>query len=214
MAERAKELGKLPGHYHLDQYSHPDNILSHYRYTGPAVLAALGGIPPAVLAAPMGTGGTAAGVAQYFAENHKIAATKVLGIRPVLGQDVPGARDANKMRVVTLPWRNHIPDSNIREVTRKESFIAARQLWSGMIPRVGPTSGLAYAGLRQFLESHLGRLDEHELSLLRGKKFAFICPDGAAPYVDLFSAELRPEEGMVEGRSGYAPWDKPMGNHR
>ncbi len=209
VAERAKELGKQPGHYHLDQYAHPGNILSHYLHTGPAVFAALGGVHPAVVAVAMGTGGTAAGVAKYFAEKHKSAATKVLGIRPVLGQDVPGARDANKMKVVTLPWQEHIPAPNIREVSRKESFIAARQLWSGMIPRVGPTSGLAYAGLCQFLENHLGRLDEHELRLLRGKKFAFICPDGAAPYVDLFSAELRPEEGVLGERLGYAPWDKP-----
>lgn len=188
VAKRAREEGEKPGHHHLNQYSHEGNMRAHERFTGPEVSRALGG-DVAVVAIAMGSGGTAAGVGRYFKQQHPD--TIIVGVRPMLGEQVPGARDEKRMQeVVTLPWEEVV--SAVIEVSRKESFIKMRRLWHFVEPQPGPTSGLAYAGLVAYLES----LSSMELEKLRGKQACFICPDDGRFYSERTMGELDTGQGL------------------
>lgn len=188
--EVALEEAKKPGHYHLDQYSHPGNVRSHRLYTGPEIVRALGGTPPAVIAIAMGSAGTVCGVGEYF-EQEGMDVT-VVGVRPLLGQQVPGARDAKKMgEVVRFNWEDQT--NVIACVSRHESFVRTRQLWSAVQPQPGPTSGMAWAGLEGHL---LGLWGSRFGEKLRGRTVAFLCPDDGRFYTAPLLAELDPDEGL------------------
>lgn len=200
VAVRAREEAQKPGHYHLNQYVDPNNTQAHFLYTGPEMLRLLGD-DLAYVAISMGTGGTAAGVEKFFIEQsvkRKIdRRPRVIGVRPILGEDVPGARDEERGKVSELLWRDRFSEQKIIKVTRKEAFKGMRELWGGLAPQPGPTSGLAWRGLQSFLDMHLATLSEHELFMLRGKTVAFLCPDDGRFYTERLSGELRPEQGVV-----------------
>ncbi len=184
----AQEEAQKPGHYLLDQYKHMGNLNAHQLYTGPEVLNALGDNIAAVAIA-MGSGGTAAGVGRFL--KSRIPKVVIIGARPLLGEQVPGARDRKKMEaVVTLPWKE-VVDKKI-EVSRKESFIGTRKLWSAIEPQPGPTSGLAYRAAIHYLKS----LDRKGLEQLRGKCVGFICPDDGRFYSDQILSELDTDQGL------------------
>lgn len=188
VSERAKEEAQKPGHYHLDQYSHLGNMRAHELYTGPEVVRVLGDAL-GVVAVAMGSGGTVAGVGRYIKSHNPDAV--ILGVRPALGEQVPGARDSKKMsEVVTLPWKETV--DGVIEVGRKESFIRMRRLWSAVEPQPGPTSGMAWGGLEQYLYG----LAPHELEKLRGKSCAFICPDDGRFYSERTTGELDTGQGF------------------
>lgn len=186
-----QELARKRGHYHLDQYSHPGNPLGHKLHTGPAILRLLARKQPiSAIAVAMGSGGTVAGVGSFFKHAHP--QTAIIGVRPKVGEQVPGARDREKMEeVVRIPWKKVV--RSVEEVTRKESFIRTRQLWSAVEPQPGPTSGLAWGGLERYLE----KLGKKELAKLRGTCAAFMCPDDGRFYSELMMAELDPDQGIV-----------------
>lgn len=186
--ELVRELESLPGHYHLDQYSHMGNPRSHMLFTGPEILRVLGD-RISVVAAAMGSSGTAYGLGQFF--KAKGVPALVLGVRPKPQEEVPGARNEKAMAaVVRFPWHDTV--GNFVEIGRKESFERARRLWQAVEPQPGPTSGMAWAGLERYLRS----LSEERLEELRGTSVAFLCPDDARFYSDLFLAELVPEQGV------------------
>ena len=190
VAETALEESCKTGHYHLDQYSHPANVQAHRQYTGPEIVRALGGIPPAVIAIAMGSAGTACGVAEYF-EGEGMGVT-VIGVRPALGQQVPGARDAKKMRdVVRFDWETTV-DVAV-EVGRHESFVRMRQLWGAVQPQPGPTSGMAWGGLEKYLLG-MGVTNSDRLQKLG---VAFLCPDDGRFYTAPMLSELDPDEGVA-----------------
>jgi cysteine synthase A len=188
-AEAALEEAEKPGHYHLDQYSHPGNVRAHQLYTGPEIVRALGGTPPAVIAIAMGSAGTLTGVAEYFqSQGTEIL---VVGVRPKLGQQVPGARDKKKMEeVVRFAWQDRT--SAVVEVTRHESFVRTRELWSAVQPQPGPTSGMAWGGLRRYLMDQWEEVQHR----VRGRTVAFLCPDDGRFYTAPLLAELDPDEGV------------------
>lgn len=185
--KKAREEGKNLGHYYLNQYSHMGNVHAHELYTGPEVLRALGGSNIAVVAAAMGTGGTATGLGRFFKQVSP--ETVVLGVRLAPGQRVPGGRDEQRMKErVTLPVEESV--HSIMEMERKESFIRMRRLWSAVEPQPGPSSGMAWGGLERFLISYQWNLAPRFSKDLRGKCAGFICPDGAAPYSERTEGEL------------------------
>lgn len=188
VAKRAIEEAQKPGHYHLNQYSHEGNVHAHELYTGPEVLRALDD-NVGIIAIAMGSGGTALGVGRFLKSIHP--ETIVIGVCPKLGEQVPGARDRKRMsEVVTFPWEDTV--DAVFEVSRKKAFEWTRRLWSEVEPQPGPTSGLAFKGLMQYLRS----LDAKELKKLRGKNAAFICADDGRFYSDLMIAELDTGQGL------------------
>ena len=188
VAKRAQEEGRRPGHVHLDQYKHPANLQMHCDTTGPEIRRVMGD-DLFIIAIGMGSSGTAAGVAKYFKTLGLADTPIILGVRPVLGEQVPGTRDKDRMKeVVTLPWEQYV--DLVVEVSRKESFIAMRRLWSEVEPMPGPSSGLAYAGLMKCI----GNWDP---SFAPGLKAAFICPDDGRFYTERTTGELDPDQGIV-----------------
>lgn len=190
VATRAIEEATKPGHYHLNQYAHMGNMHAHELYTGPEVARVLDG-NIGIIAIAMGSAGTAGGVGRFLHQKYPQAI--VLGVRPKLGEQVPGARDAKKIaEVVTLPWQAEV--ATIMEVSRKEAFVATRNLWSAVEPQPGPTSGLAYAGLMKYL-SYL-ESQPMMLEMFSGKNAAFLCADSAVLYSDVIIAELDTGQGV------------------
>lgn len=183
----AREEAQKHGHCLLDQYSHLGNVDAHWHHTGPEIMRALDGRGIGVIAIPMGSGGTVCGVGHFLKQ--KNPETIILGVRPALGEQVPGARDEEKMRkVVTLPWEKVV--DRVIDVTRKQSFITMRSLWGWVEPQPGPTSGLAFAGLMQYLEQ------QDSIDRMRLGNAAIICPDSGYPYSDVILAELDTNQGF------------------
>ena len=187
VAAVARREGNLPGHYHLNQYGHSGNPKGHRRFTGPEIdRLLLGKYNVSVIAVGLGSGGTALGVASYLAE--RSPRTVVVGVRPKLGEQVPGTRDKKRMEdVVTLPWHRAI--RTVVDVSRRDAFIEARRLWDWIEPQPGPSSGLAFRGLVEYLT----HLPQKERAALTRTVAAFICPDGCWPYLDIFRSELDPD---------------------
>ncbi|MBU6214907.1 pyridoxal-phosphate dependent enzyme [Patescibacteria group bacterium] len=188
--EAAIEEANQRGSYLLDQYKHPGNVLIHAACTGPQLLAEAGdGL--AIVAAAMGSSGTITGVSHYL----RSVAPRIhmLGVRPKLGERVPGVRDAKRMdAVVTIPYQTAV--DSLFEVGRVESFTKTRLLMYEVLPHVGPSSGLAYAGLLgylEYLENIPGLLD-----LFAGKKAVFICGDDARFYPGPMFSTLDPDQGL------------------
>lgn len=186
-ADRAEEEAWKPGHYRLNQYAHMGNVRAHHRYTGPEIMRALDGRLIGAIAIPMGSSGVACGVGRYLKEKNR--ETIIVGVRPALGEQVPGARDKKKMEeVVKLPWAEVVDE--VVEVSRNESFTRMRQLWSGVEPQPGPTSGLAYAGLMKFIRLK-DFIEREQIGTA-----VFLCPDGSALYSDVTIAELDTGQGL------------------
>jgi cysteine synthase len=192
VSERAKEEAQKPGYCHLNQYEHMGNVRAHELYTGPHIEESLNiGLHGLVaIASSMGSGGTIAGTGRHIKK--WFPSTTILGVRPKLGEQVPGARDERKMsEVVKLPWQEVV--DIVVDISRKESFIAMRELWSGVEPQPGPTSGLAWAGLRSYLKS----LGPERLQTLKGGRAAFICPDDGRFYTERTTGEIDSDQGLV-----------------
>ncbi len=185
--EVALEEASRPGSHLLDQYKHQGNMDIHERCTGQQLLRAAGN-NLGLVAVAMGSGGTVAGVARYLKSVRKDII--VIGIRPRRGERVPGTRDADQMRaVVTIPYGREL--DCIEEVKRDESFLMTRRLMREVQPQPGPSSGLAYAGLLQYLAK-----SPDVVELLRGKKAVFLCPDDGRFYPGPTFGELDPDQGL------------------
>lgn len=199
VAARAREEAQKPRHFHLNQYADPNNLKAHFEITGPELVRALSTLTSLSafykLFVPMGTGGTAGGIAKFLKQHHPHI--EVVGVRPNLGEDVPGARDRERMRESQINWQEFVDERKIIEVSRKDSFIATRKLWHGIPPQVAPTGAMAYAAAEKDFEHYLGTLDVHQLEMLRGKAIAVLCPDDGRFYTDVIKAELRPEQGEL-----------------
>lgn len=189
VARRAEEEAEKPGHYHLNQYGHMGNVRAHELYTGPEILRLLGG-DLAAIAIAMGSGGTAAGVGNFLKQEQ--TGIRIVGVFPALGQQVPGARDRKRIADISkLPWEPVV--DSIIEISRKDAFIKMRQLWGTVEPQPGPTSGLAWCGLKSYLQS----LGPKGLEKLRGKTVAFICPDDGRFYSERTTGELDTAQGII-----------------
>ncbi|MFA5998307.1 MAG: pyridoxal-phosphate dependent enzyme [Candidatus Paceibacterota bacterium] len=184
----ALEEASQPSAHLLDQYGHLGNVRIHQECTGPQLFRAAGSTL-GLVAVGMGSGGTVTGVSRYLKSVRKDIV--VLGVRPKKGERVPGNRDIDQMgAVVTLPYKSAV--DAIAEVGRLESFIMTRKLISEVQPQVGPSSGLAYAGLLQYLAK-----SPDVVELLRGKRAVFICPDDGRFYPGPTFGTLDPDQGLI-----------------
>ncbi|MDT8388018.1 MAG: cysteine synthase CysM [Thiogranum sp.] len=73
----------------LDQFSNPDNPLSHYEGTGPEIWRDTHGTVTHFVSA-MGTTGTIMGTARYLKEKNRDI--EIIGVQPVEGASIPGIR--------------------------------------------------------------------------------------------------------------------------
>lgn len=189
----------IDGCLNLDQYGNLDGVKLHSSFTAPKIIDELGHTPT-VFVAGVGTGGTLIGISDFL---RNIFGTKIVGVLLKSGNEIPGVRDLNRMKEITLPWRDFL-DQYV-EVETKPSYLAS--LWfnwiMGLTP--GPSSGFAYLGALKFLKEKKdsGTLDEIRDSDGKVRVVIFF-PDGNRPYGDRYMANLPFEH--LKPSSAPLPW--------
>lgn len=87
--ELAEEMVKEKGYFMLNQFGNTDNLLSHYRTTGPEIWRDTQGEITHFVSA-MGTTGTIMGVSKYLKEQNP--EVQIVGTQPTEGSSIPGIR--------------------------------------------------------------------------------------------------------------------------
>ena len=139
VAERMQAEGKG---LILDQFSNPDNPLSHYEGTGPEIWRDTQG-KITHFVATMGTTGTIMGTSRFLKE--KNPAIQIIGVQPKDGASVPGIR---KWPVEYLPKIfNRERVDRVIEVSQPEAEEMARRLAreEGIFAGISSGGGLAVA---------------------------------------------------------------------
>ena len=128
----------------LDQFANPDNLLAHYRGTGPEIWQATQGAVTHFVSA-MGTTGTIMGTSRYLKELNP--AIRIVGVQPAEGASIAGIRR----------WpREYLPRiydparvDRIIEVTQEEAESTTRSLAAREGIFAGVSSGGAVAAALQ-----------------------------------------------------------------
>lgn len=85
----AEEKGQRDDYYLLNQFANEDNVLAHYRTTGPEIWRdTAGGITHFVSA--MGTTGSIMGTSKFLKEKNE--SIQIIGCQPTEGSSIPGIR--------------------------------------------------------------------------------------------------------------------------
>lgn len=85
----AEEKGKRDDYYLLNQFANADNVLAHYRTTGPEIWRDTQGQITHFVSA-MGTTGSIMGNSKYLKEQN--AAVQIVGCQPTESSSIPGIR--------------------------------------------------------------------------------------------------------------------------
>ena len=107
----------------LDQFSNPDNPLSHYETTGPEIWRDTHGNITHFVSA-MGTTGTIMGTSRYLKEQNP--AIRIIGVQPAEGASIPGIRRWPEANLPTIYERSRI-DLEM-DVTQEEAEETTRRL--------------------------------------------------------------------------------------
>ncbi len=176
---KARRDGERPDMLNPGQYENPDNPAAHSKWTGPQIWDQTDG-KISVFAAGLGTTGTLVGTATYLKQQNP--ELPIVGVMRAPEHYVPGARTEKLLALVDYDWRPHVDylERAESEVSYRLSMAMSRR---GLM--VGPTSGMALAGLIQYLEKikaddGLDKLRNDDGEIL----CVFPCPDGPLPYLD------------------------------
>lgn len=183
-----KLTAEIPGAFQPNQFTNPDNPLSHALTTGPEIWEATGG-KITCLVASMGTGGTVCGTGRYLKEQNP--RLKVVAVDPegsIYSGDMPGSYKVEGIGEDFIP-RNvdlKLIDEIVR-VSDKESFVMGRRLAHEEGILAGGSSGTAvYAALR--VAQNMGEDDV----------IVVILPDGGRGYLSkMFSDDWMRANGFL-----------------
>ena len=177
---KARKDGENPDALNPGQYDNEDNPKSHEKWTAQQIWSQTEG-NLSVFCAGLGTTGTMIGNATYLkARNPSI---RTVGAMRAPDQYVPGVRTKKLLKLIGFDWREHV--DFIEQVKTVESYRLSMDMCRlGIL--VGPSSGLALAGLLQHLEDAKGKasLDEIRNAETGEVICVFPCPDGPLPYLD------------------------------
>ncbi len=197
----ADHLARMtPGSIHINQYTSDLNWRTHYNWTGPKLQKAAGRHLD-VVAVPLGSCGQGKGLTRYFGE--KFPNTIVVGAMCADGNNngTPGARNKSSILSTGSGWLKEI--AVVHSVNRHDSFVEMKNLFEEVEPQPGPTSGMAKAGLEQFLES---RLHSHGPEWFQGKSGVFLCDDDGRMYPERQTGELDTTELAPRTSALTPPW--------
>jgi len=140
-----KILAEEPERYYMpNQYSNPNNPLSHYETTGPEIFKQTGGELDYFVAG-MGTSGTLMGISRYFADH--APHVKVIGVEPGLGHKIQGLKNMQEAIVPAIYDESLLAEK--LHVADDEAYETARQLALKLGLFAGMSSGAAVAGALQ-----------------------------------------------------------------
>ena len=131
----------------LDQFANPDNPLSHYRSTGPEILADTQGQVTHFVSS-MGTTGTIMGVSRYLKEMKP--EVQVVGVEPSEGSKIPGIRKWPEAYIPKIFDASAV--DRMIEVTQQESEEMMRRLGREEGIFCGVSSGGAVAAALRICE--------------------------------------------------------------
>jgi len=177
---KAKKDAMQDGVLNPGQYDNDANPKAHEKWTAKQIWDQTDGKID-VFCAGLGTTGTAIGNSRYL--KGKNPSVRVVGAMRAPDNYVPGVRTEKLLKLVGFDWQKHI--DQIEPVETAQSYRLSIEMSRGGII-VGPSAGLALAGLLQYLE---GLKAKDGLDKLRNKKSGdivcvFPCPDGPLPYMD------------------------------
>jgi len=149
----AEEKGQRNDYYLLNQFANADNLLAHYRTTGPEIWQDTHGQITHFVSA-MGTTGSIMGNSKYLKEQS--AAVQIVGCQPTEGSSIPGIRrwPTEYLPKIFDPARV----DRIMDVSQKEATAFTRRLAREEGLFVGMSTGGACAAavrLAEELESGL-----------------------------------------------------------
>ncbi|HEX9565474.1 MAG TPA: cysteine synthase family protein [Gemmatimonadaceae bacterium] len=164
-----------------NQYENEQNVLAHYRTTGPEIWQQTDGRITHLFVS-LGTCGTVTGTARFLKEQNP--AVKVVAVLPPEDHDVPGLRSASQLEATKL-YDPSVIDEQM-EIHHDLAYERARDLATMEGLPAGPSAGLILEGARRVIERHPTGVG------------VMIFPDNSFKYVSNFAKHL-PE--LVEGTS-------------
>ena len=183
---KAREDARRADVINPGQYDNPDNPGAHEKWTAEQIWAQTGGKID-IFCAGLGTTGTIIGNSRAL--KRKNPAVQVVGVRRAPDNYVPGVRTEKLLKMVGFDWRDHV--DQIEDIETGESYHQSLEMSRAGIV-VGPSSGLALAGLLQYLRAHkkAGTLDQMRKGETGEITCVFPCPDGPMPYLDEYFSYL------------------------
>jgi cysteine synthase B len=137
-----KIFNENPDKYFMpNQFTNPNNPLSHYETTAPEIHRQTKGRIDALVAG-MGTTGTLMGISRYFKKNSRH--TRIVGIEPTLGHAIQGLKNMTESIVPDIYNTSELDDIVIME--DGEAFEMTRRLATEEGIFAGISSGAAVAG--------------------------------------------------------------------
>lgn len=134
-----------PDKYYMpNQFSNPNNYLSHYETTGPEILGQTNGEID-VFVTGMGTTGTLMGISRYLKE--KKPSARIVGIEPPMGHAIQGLKNMQEAIVPEIYERNRLDE--IVTIDDELAFDTCRKLALTEGIFAGMSSGAAVAGALQ-----------------------------------------------------------------
>lgn len=124
-----------------NQFTNPNNPLSHYETTAPEIYEQRGGQIDAFVAG-MGTTGTLMGVSRYFKEKSKHI--RIIGVEPTQGHAIQGLKNMAESIIPQIYDSSLLDD--VITIQDQEAFEMARRLASEEGIFAGISSGAAVAG--------------------------------------------------------------------
>lgn len=163
----------------LDQFNNYNNVLAHYKTTGPEIYKQLEGKID-YFVATIGTGGTITGIAKYLKE--KNPNIKIIGVEPAaspfLSKNIKGS---SKIQGIGAGFKPSILDltliDKIETVTDDDAFINTKQLAINEGLFVGISSGAAMA-----IASKIAKVNKN-------KNVVVLFADGGGKYLSTFLEE-------------------------
>jgi cysteine synthase B len=119
----ANEQVAKGGYLMLNQFANPDNVLAHYKTTGPEIWNDTAGTITHFVSS-MGTTGTIMGVSKYLKEQNPTI--QIVGCQPADGSQIPGIRKWPEAYIPKIFDRNRV-DRTI-EVSEKEAQLMTKRL--------------------------------------------------------------------------------------
>ncbi|MCK4501624.1 MAG: cysteine synthase family protein, partial [Desulfuromonadales bacterium] len=147
-----KILANDPDRYFMpNQYSNPNNPLSHYETTAPEIMRQTAGQIDYFVAG-MGTSGTLMGISRYFSEH--APQVKVIGVEPGLGHKIQGLKNMFEAIVPQIYNPQMLAEKLL--VEDDEAYDMSRKLALELGLFVGMSSGAAVVGALRIAEKISG----------------------------------------------------------
>lgn len=135
-------VNESPNQYFMpNQYSNPNNPLSHYETTGPEIYRQCDGNINAFVAG-IGTSGTLMGTGRALKERDP--SIRIVGVEPTLGHAIQGLKNMREAIIPAIYQQENLDD--IIVVEDDEAFNCSRELAIREGLFVGMSSGAAVAG--------------------------------------------------------------------